>query len=289
MKLNDNRSTEQRFFDRFGNLGTNFVHRNEEASKKIFEHDSNLGFAGNGFQIVNGLALAASNGFKSIGEVLGVDDAVDGVKGDFSIGTMHALEPFSTDWKMAIISGLGGAAGAANDVQAGISNWAAQHPNAAEGISAAVNVGTAVWGTAKGIDYVRSNYEFAEIGGSSLKRSQMGAVSIPKKKTFNTDSNLEKAQKRADRLSAIDRSGKDFTKAGKEVVIDLNRIRNNGSVKCSNCGVKTVPATKSRRNITPSKNERQVDHVIPKAKGGQGSPKNGQVLCRYCNRKKGSK
>ncbi|WP_414674555.1 HNH endonuclease [Luteibacter sp.] len=31
-----------------------------------------------------------------------------------------------------------------------------------------------------------------------------------------------------------------------------------------------------------------MDHVIARSKGGDGSPENGQVLCRECNNDKGS-
>ncbi|WP_307753077.1 polymorphic toxin-type HINT domain-containing protein, partial [Neisseria gonorrhoeae] len=106
---------------------------------------------------------------------------------------------------------------------------------------------------------------------------------------YGGSNNLEKAKLRAERLSKNDRAGKDFTKAGKEAVIDLNRIQNNGQVKCANCGIETIPAKQSIKNISPTSNERQVDHVIPKSKGGQGTPKNGQVLCRGCNIKKSNK
>jgi 5-methylcytosine-specific restriction endonuclease McrA len=41
--------------------------------------------------------------------------------------------------------------------------------------------------------------------------------------------------------------------------------------------------------ITSPNNETQRDHIIPKAKGGYGSPENGQVLCRTCNLKKSDK
>lgn len=39
----------------------------------------------------------------------------------------------------------------------------------------------------------------------------------------------------------------------------------------------------------PPPAETQVDHVIPRVKGGDGAPPNGQVLCRDCNNKKGDK
>ena len=41
--------------------------------------------------------------------------------------------------------------------------------------------------------------------------------------------------------------------------------------------------------MTPPRNETQVDHKMPKAKGGAGDVDNAQVLCRDCNLKKGSK
>ncbi|WP_318641918.1 HNH endonuclease [Flavobacterium ardleyense] len=44
--------------------------------------------------------------------------------------------------------------------------------------------------------------------------------------------------------------------------------------------------SKNKKGVTPSKTETQVDHVVPKSKGGSGTPNNGQVLCRDCNIKK---
>jgi hypothetical protein len=95
-----------------------------------------------------------------------------------------------------------------------------------------------------------------------------------------------KAEQRASKLSKVERAGRDFTKAGKEAVIDLNKAKNKGDVICNTCGTKTVPATKSSKGVTPSKAERQIDHIVPKSKGGSGTPNNGQILCRDCNIKK---
>jgi hypothetical protein len=82
------------------------------------------------------------------------------------------------------------------------------------------------------------------------------------------------------------RAGKPFTAKGKQAIIDANRAANNGVVRCENCGTETVPAQKSASGVKPPPNETQIDHVIPKAKGGDGSPENAQVLCRSCNRQK---
>ncbi|TGN21645.1 HNH endonuclease [Empedobacter tilapiae] len=95
-----------------------------------------------------------------------------------------------------------------------------------------------------------------------------------------------KAEQRAAKLSLKPRDGMDFTKAGKEAVIDVNKEKNGGKTVCVGCKTETVPAKKSEKGVTPPKNETQVDHIIRKREGGSGTPDNGQVLCRGCNLKK---
>lgn len=72
-------------------------------------------------------------------------------------------------------------------------------------------------------------------------------------------------------------------------MIEKNKLANNGKVICENCLVETVPSQKSQKGVVPPKNEVQVDHIKPKSSSGSGTPKNGQVLCRDCNRKKSNK
>jgi hypothetical protein len=83
--------------------------------------------------------------------------------------------------------------------------------------------------------------------------------------------------------------GTRFTQKKKELVKQDNSNRNEGKNRCENCGVETVTAQQHKKGVTPPTNETQVDHVVPKAKGGKGEPDNGQVLCRDCNLKKGDK
>ena len=83
-----------------------------------------------------------------------------------------------------------------------------------------------------------------------------------------------------------ERAGQDFTRSGKRAVIQDNINANGGVTVCEKCGAVTLPAQKNQRGITPPVNETQVDHIIPRVYGGNGSPDNGQVLCRQCNRDK---
>jgi 5-methylcytosine-specific restriction endonuclease McrA len=91
------------------------------------------------------------------------------------------------------------------------------------------------------------------------------------------------------RVLAGKRAGMSFTKKGKTAVKKENAEKNDGKNRCESCEVETVQAQQHQKGITPPKNEAQVDHVIPRAKGGDGEPDNGQVLCRDCNIKKSDK
>ena len=83
--------------------------------------------------------------------------------------------------------------------------------------------------------------------------------------------------------SGGERAGKDFTRKDKKAVIDANRAAHGGVTVCEICGAEIVPAAQSRKGVTPPGNETHVDHIIPRSKGGNGDPSNGQALCRVCN------
>ncbi len=131
---------------------------------------------------------------------------------------------------------------------------------------------------------------------SAMFPTKIGKTTIPKGITQIEDDALKVLQKKADDLAKIQeridklskkaRDGKDMTPAGKAVVIEENKVRNDGKVICEGCGVETIPSEQSKKGVPTPPNAAQVDHVDPKAKNGSGTPNNGQVLCATCNVKK---
>lgn len=117
----------------------------------------------------------------------------------------------------------------------------------------------------------------------------IGAAADAAKLARNVDRAVD-ASKAVDKVNdaqkAGSRAGKDFSKREKEKVIEANRQKNDGKVVCEECKVETTKPEQSQKGVTPPKTDRQVDHVVPKSKGGSGTAENGQVLCRSCNIKK---
>ncbi|MEZ4298910.1 MAG: HNH endonuclease [Polyangiaceae bacterium] len=79
--------------------------------------------------------------------------------------------------------------------------------------------------------------------------------------------------------------GSDATPAEKKAVRQENRDAHGGKLTCDNCKRDDlVDPQRARGGVRRPANEAQVDHIVPKAQGGQGRRPNLRVLCPECNK-----
>jgi hypothetical protein len=95
--------------------------------------------------------------------------------------------------------------------------------------------------------------------------------------------NLARNGANAEKTAAKCVQGKPFTKAVTDLAKKLNREKNGGVLKSEKSGDALVPGKQSTKGVTPPDNEAQVDHITPRAAGGDNSIDNAQILSRKEN------
>lgn len=186
LNLTDNRSTGQRLADRFHNAGAMLTQGVGDGFKRATRYSPELDRSGNAAEAFNGTADIVKNIIGAAGEIVGAGDAVQGISEGSNIAVMHGLGLLSTENKMARINDLADMAQLKDYAAAAIHDWAVQNPNAAQGIEAVSNIFTAVI-PVKGIGAVRGKYGLGGITAHPVKRSQMGAIALPKGKSAVSD------------------------------------------------------------------------------------------------------
>ncbi|MER9343451.1 hypothetical protein NKI41_22125 [Mesorhizobium sp. M0601] len=58
-------------------------------------------------------------------------------------------------------------------------------------------------------------------------------------------------------------SGKDPTKKQRIAIFEENKRVNDGILRSDESGIEIIPAKKSKRGVTPPKNEAHIDHIDP--------------------------
>ncbi|HFB2422809.1 TPA: polymorphic toxin MafB class 2 [Neisseria gonorrhoeae] len=186
LNLTDNRSTGQRLADRFHNAGAMLTQGVGDGFKRATRYSPELDRSGNAAEAFNGTADIVKNIIGAAGEIVGAGDAVQGISEGSNIAVMHGLGLLSTENKMARINDLADMAQLKDYAAAAIRDWAVQNPNAAQGIEAVSNIFTAAI-PIKGIGAVRGKYGLGGITAHPIKRSQMGAIALPKGKSAVSD------------------------------------------------------------------------------------------------------
>lgn len=186
LNLTDNRSTGQRLADRFHNAGAMLTQGVGDGFKRATRYSPELDRSGNAAEAFNGTADIVKNIIGAAGEIVGAGDAVQGISEGSNIAVMHGLGLLSTENKMARINDLADMAQLKDYAAAAIRDWAVQNPNAAQGIEAVSNIFMAAI-PIKGIGAVRGKYGLGGITAHPVKRSQMGAIALPKGKSAVSD------------------------------------------------------------------------------------------------------
>lgn len=186
LNLTDNRSTGQRLADRFHNAGAMLTQGVGDGFKRATRYSPELDRSGNAAEAFNGTADIVKNIIGAAGEIVGAGDAVQGISEGSNIAVMHGLGLLSTENKMARINDLADMAQLKDYAAAAIRDWAVQNPNAAQGIEAVSNIFMAAI-PVKGIGAVRGKYGLGGITAHPIKRSQMGAIALPKGKSAVSD------------------------------------------------------------------------------------------------------
>lgn len=186
LNLTDNRSTGQRLADRFHNAGAMLTQGVGDGFKRATRYSPELDRSGNAAEAFNGTADIVKNIIGAAGEIVGAGDAVQGISEGLNIAVMHGLGLLSTENKMARINDLADMAQLKDYAAAAIRDWAVQNPNAAQGIEAVSNIFMAAI-PVKGIGAVRGKYGLGGITAHPVKRSQMGAIALPKGKSAVSD------------------------------------------------------------------------------------------------------
>jgi hypothetical protein len=103
---------------------------------------------------------------------------------------------------------------------------------------------------------------------------------------FNNEEPPPPPQKEKPGTAGGDRAGKSFTPKGKREITGERARETGGNPSCVDCEKGTNDPKKTERGDRRDPRERNVDHIIDRANGGDGSPSNGAIRCFECNLKK---
>ncbi|OFY11289.1 MAG: hypothetical protein A2W94_07090 [Bacteroidetes bacterium GWE2_42_42] len=108
-------------------------------------------------------------------------------------------------------------------------------------------------------------------------------------KTSNATSTAGKYSHIDDAYANTRGPGKNFSASQKHKILSENKALNNGVLRSDQSGAIASDPVKSVRGVKANMNQAEVDHVIPKSKGGTNEYGNAQILLKKENLQKGNR
>ncbi|MEO5729210.1 MAG: HNH endonuclease signature motif containing protein, partial [Byssovorax sp.] len=204
------------------------------------------------------------------------------IAGDIGLGTVDGLANLATDAVridlLHVPAGLARLVGSAWQGGGGLSGLAAIFWEPGRG-QVALAVDQAIDGDFRAA--AASTVEAVGVGvATGVALGELGAAAV--------DAGAAVLEKKGEARGAGGgpRAGKPFTSAMKSEAWKSNEVKHGGQPTCETCSQPIVPARRSESGVRPPSNEGQLDHVVPRTRGGNGSLDNAEYLCRTCNRAK---
>ena len=127
--IDDNRSTQQRLFDRFGNAYNTVTNGVSDAWNQAKTHNPDLNKWGNGVDVVRAAAAGLGSIIDGGSEIIGANDMADGIAAIKGTASMNALQRLPYQAQLTAIESMLKADKAQQRASNAYQDWRAEHPN----------------------------------------------------------------------------------------------------------------------------------------------------------------
>lgn len=127
--IDDNRSTQQRLFDRFGNAYNTVTNGVSDAWKQAKTHNPDLNKWGNGVDVVRAAAAGLGSIMDGGSEIIGANDMADGIAAIKGTASMNTLQRLPYQAQLTAVESMLKADKAQQRASNAYQDWRAENPN----------------------------------------------------------------------------------------------------------------------------------------------------------------
>ena len=142
--IDDNRSTQQRLFDRFGNAYNTVTNGVSDAWKQATTHNPDLNKWGNGVDVVRAAAAGLGSIIDGGSEIIGANDMADGIAAIKGTASMNTLQRLPYQAQLTAIESMLKADKAQQRASNAYQDWRAEYPNWAVTADVAADIASRV-------------------------------------------------------------------------------------------------------------------------------------------------